>query len=57
MIDERLLFARALKKWVRNPAAAPPGLFTSIFYLVLFGNSFNPSTSSRPDSPGLSQRR
>ena len=44
MIDETIaLSARALKKWVRNPAAVLPGLFTSIFYLVLFGNSFNPT--------------
>jgi ABC-2 type transport system permease protein len=44
MIDETIaLSARALKKWIRNPAAVLPGLFTSIFYLVLFGNSFNPT--------------
>lgn len=44
MIDETVaLSARALKKWVRNPAAVLPGLFTSIFYLALFGNSFNPA--------------
>jgi ABC-2 type transport system permease protein len=44
MIDETVaLTARALKKWIRNPAAVLPGLFTSIFYLALFGNSFNPT--------------
>jgi ABC-2 type transport system permease protein len=34
---------RALRKWVRNPAAVMPGLFTAIFYLALFGSSFNPA--------------
>ena len=44
MIDETLvLSARALKKWIRNPAAVVPGLVTAIFYIVLFGNSFNPT--------------
>jgi len=37
------LTLRALRKWVRNPASIMPGLFTSLFYLILFGNSFNPS--------------
>jgi ABC-2 type transport system permease protein len=37
------LTIRALRKWVRNPASIMPGLFTSMFYLVLFGNSFNPA--------------
>jgi ABC-2 type transport system permease protein len=44
VIDETLvLSARALKKWIRNPAAVVPGLVTSIFYIALFGSSFNPS--------------
>ncbi len=44
MFDETLaLTTRALKKWIRNPAAVLPALFTSLFYLVLFGNSFNPT--------------
>lgn len=44
MIDETLvLSARALKKWIRNPAAVIPGLVTSIFYIALFGSSFNPA--------------
>jgi ABC-2 type transport system permease protein len=34
---------RALKKWARNPAAVFPGLFTALFYLALFGSSFNPT--------------
>jgi ABC-2 type transport system permease protein len=34
---------RALKKWVRNPASVMPGLATAIFYLALFGSSFNPA--------------
>jgi ABC-2 type transport system permease protein len=37
------LAARALKKWIRNPAAVLPGLFTAVFYLALFGSSFNPA--------------
>ncbi len=36
------LTVRALRKWVRNPASVMPGLFTAMFYLALFGNSFNP---------------
>jgi ABC-2 type transport system permease protein len=44
MIDETLaLTFRALRKWVRNPASIMPGLFTAIFYLLLFGSSFNPA--------------
>ena len=44
MIDETAaLTFRALKKWVRNPASVMPGLFTAIFYLALFGSSFNPA--------------
>jgi ABC-2 type transport system permease protein len=37
------LTARALRKWVRNPASIMPGLFTALFYLALFGSSFNPA--------------
>src|SRR5580658_4984132 len=44
MINETIvLSARALKKWLRNPAAVVPGLVTSIFYIALFGSSFNPA--------------
>ncbi len=44
MIDEIVaLTARALKKWVRNPAAIMPSVFTATFYLALFGSSFNPT--------------
>jgi len=44
MIDETMaLTARALKKWVRNPAAIMPSVFTATFYLALFGSSFNPT--------------
>jgi ABC-2 type transport system permease protein len=43
MINETIaLINRALKKWARNPAAVFPGLFTALFYLLLFGSSFNP---------------
>jgi ABC-2 type transport system permease protein len=37
------LTARALRKWVRSPASIMPGLATAIFYLALFGSSFNPA--------------
>lgn len=44
MLNETLaLTFRALRKWVRNPASIMPGLFTAIFYLALFGSSFNPT--------------
>ena len=37
------LTARALRKWVRSPANVVPGLATAVFYLALFGSSFNPA--------------
>ena len=37
------LTTRALRKWVRNPANVAPGLATAVFYLALFGSSFNPA--------------
>lgn len=40
--DTIALSARALRKYFRNPSATIPGLATAIFYLALFGNSFNP---------------
>ncbi len=40
--DTLTLTARSLKKWIRNPAAVMPGLFMAIFWLALFGSSFNP---------------
>lgn len=40
--DTLTLTARSLKKWVRNPAAILPGVFMAIFWLALFGSSFNP---------------
>jgi ABC-2 type transport system permease protein len=44
VFDETLaLTFRALRKWVRNPASIMPGLFTAMFYLALFGSSFNPA--------------
>ncbi len=45
------LTGRALRKWIRNPAAVLPGFFTALFYLALFGNSFNP-TSLIPSNIG-----
>lgn len=41
--DTLTLTARSLRKWVRNPAAILPGLITSVFWLALFGSSFNPA--------------
>ncbi len=41
--DTITLTVRSLKKWFRNPAAIMPGLFTAIFWLALFGSSFNPT--------------
>jgi ABC-2 type transport system permease protein len=49
--DLSALTGRALKKWIRNPAAVLPGFFTALFYLALFGNSFNP-TSLIPSNIG-----
>jgi ABC-2 type transport system permease protein len=44
MIDETLaLTFRALRKWFRNPASILPGVFMGVFYLALFGSSFNPA--------------
>ena len=44
MIEETwALTARALRKWIRNPASIMPGLATAVFYLALFGSSFNPA--------------
>ncbi|HYA77857.1 MAG TPA: hypothetical protein VEF91_03995, partial [Verrucomicrobiae bacterium] len=40
--DTFALTARSLKKWIRNPAAIMPGLFMAVFWLALFGSSFNP---------------
>ena len=40
--DTLALTARSLKKWVRNPAAILPGVFMAVFWLALFGSSFNP---------------
>ena len=43
MINETLvLSARALKKWIRNPAAVVPGLVTSIFYIALVRQLLQP---------------
>ncbi|MDA4111768.1 MAG: ABC transporter permease [Thaumarchaeota archaeon] len=49
--DLSALTGRALRKWIRNPAAVLPGFFTALFYLALFGNSFNP-TSLIPSNMG-----
>ncbi|MGA1975658.1 MAG: ABC transporter permease [Conexivisphaerales archaeon] len=41
--DTLVLTNRSLTKWVRNPAAIMPALFMSVFWLALFGSSFNPT--------------
>jgi ABC-2 type transport system permease protein len=54
MFDETLaLTNRALKKWIRNPASVLPGLFTAMFYIALFGNSFNPTNLIPTSSNGV----
>ncbi len=40
--DTVALTNRFLTKWIRNPAAMMPGLFMAVFWLALFGSSFNP---------------
>lgn len=40
--DTFTLTSRSLKKWFRNPAAIMPGIFMAVFWLALFGSSFNP---------------
>lgn len=41
--DTLTLTARALRKWIRNPATVMPSFLQAIFYIALFGNSFNPT--------------
>ena len=46
MIRETLaLTARSLKKWVRNPFAVIVTVIQAIFWLALYGNSFNPANA------------
>ncbi len=52
--DTLTLTARSLKKWIRNPAAIMPGLFTAIFWLALFGSSFNPTNMIPSQISGVS---
>ena len=40
--DTLALTGRSLKKWIRSPAQILPGLFMAIFWIALFGSSFNP---------------
>ncbi len=55
MISESLTLAtRSLKKWIRNPFAVIVGSIQGIFWLALFGNSFNPANAiSSPGSGSL----
>ena len=41
--DTITLTGRSLKKWIRNPAEIMPGIFMAVFWLALFGSSFNPA--------------
>ncbi len=53
MIGETLaLTGRALRKWVRNPAAVLPGFFIALFYVALLGSSFNPTKLAPAGVPG-----
>jgi ABC-2 type transport system permease protein len=61
MISESLaLGGRAVTKWLRNPFAVVAALIQATFWLVLFGNSFNPtnalSSSAGGGSLGLLQQ-
>ncbi len=53
MIGEALaLAARSLKKWSRNPFALIAAALQGIFWLGLFGNSFNPASAISNSSMG-----
>jgi len=53
MISESLaLGQRAITKWLRNPFAVVAALLQAIFWLVLFGNSFNPANALSPSPLG-----
>jgi ABC-2 type transport system permease protein len=46
MIGESVALAtRSLKKWIRNPFAVMVAAIQAIFWLALFGNSFNPANA------------
>jgi ABC-2 type transport system permease protein len=53
MISETLaLTRRSLKKWIRNPFAVIVTIIQSIFWLALFGNSFNPANAISSSTGG-----
>ena len=53
MLSESLtLSKRALTKWVRNPFSVVASLVQAIFWLALFGNSFNPASALSGGSSG-----
>ena len=53
MISETLaLGKRALTKWVRNPFAVIVTSIQALFWLALFGNSFNPANALASSSGG-----
>src|SRR5215472_3616684 len=51
LIETMALTGRALRKWVRNPAAVLPGFFVALFYVLLLGSSFNPAKLVPPGAP------
>ena len=53
MIGETLVLGkRALTKWVRNPFAVVVTSIQALFWLALFGNSFNPANAFSSTSGG-----
>ncbi len=53
MFSESMALAvRSLRKWVRNPFAVIVGAIQGIFWLALFGNTFNPANSLPSASGG-----
>lgn len=53
MLSEALtLSKRALTKWIRNPFAVVASLVQAIFWLALFGNSFNPASALSSGASG-----
>lgn len=53
MISEGLAIGgRAITKWLRNPFAVVAALIQATFWLVLFGNSFNPANAISPQVSG-----
>ncbi|HXY56425.1 MAG TPA: ABC transporter permease [Nitrososphaerales archaeon] len=53
MISETLALGwRSLTKWTRNPFAVIATSLQALFWLALFGNSFNPANALQPSAAG-----